>query len=145
MGQRRGVRPRGAGVRVQLRLVTAPPGGAPSQPQQLSTAAPRGPGAHLRLPALPAAAPAGRRGHLRRRVLRPLRQETLAHPSLALLQPAQPFSRAGAGAKRGLGGKHGGPGASLAGTGREAGASGLGWDGTRAGRTPEAPFPACGF
>ena len=37
------------------------------------------------------------------------------------------------------------PGASLAGTGREAGASGLGWDGMPAGRTPEARFPACGF
>ena len=145
MGQRRGVRPWGAGVRVRLRLATAPAGGAPYQPQQLFTAAPRGPGSHLRLPALPAAAPAGRRGHLRRRVLRPLRQETPAHPSLALLQPAQPFPRAGAGAQRGLGGQQGGPGASLAVTGREAGASGLGWDRTRAGRTPEARFPACGF
>ena len=61
------------------------------------------------------------------------------------IQPAQPFPRAGAGAQRGLGGQQGGPGASLAVTGREAGASGLGWDRTRAGRTPEARFPACGF
>ncbi|XP_022424016.1 ciliogenesis-associated TTC17-interacting protein isoform X2 [Delphinapterus leucas] len=79
-------------------------GGAPSQPQQLSAAAPRGPGAHLRLPALPAATPAGRCGHLRRRVLRPLCDATPAHSGLAFLQPALPLPRAGAGGPRGRGG-----------------------------------------
>lgn len=80
-----------------------PPGGAASQPRQLPAAAPRGPGARLGLPALPAPAPAGRRGHLRRRVLRSLREAQPADPCLALLRPAQPLPLAGPRAPHGLG------------------------------------------
>ncbi|XP_023447805.1 ciliogenesis-associated TTC17-interacting protein isoform X2 [Dasypus novemcinctus] len=75
-------------------------GGAPPQPHQLPAAPPRGPRARLRLPALPAAAPARGRGHLRRRVLRPLRRAPPAHPRPALLAPAQPLPLAGPRAQR---------------------------------------------
>lgn len=86
----------------------------------------------------------GRRGHLRRRVLRPSLRRPVT-PALRFLQPAQPFPRAGAGAqvrpRRAARRARGLPGGDWTGSG----ASGLGWDRTWAGRTLEARFPACGF
>lgn len=121
-----------------LAQARSPPGAAASRPHQVSAAAPGRHRARLGLPALPAAAPAGRRGHLRRGALRPLLVQLVAHPGLALLQPSQPLPLAGPGDR--LGPERGWTWAPRAVVGRTP--EQPGWD---AGRPREARLAVCGL